>query len=170
MPSSPPSAGSIGAYMNHFRTASCTCSPSPALELQCRYIAIAFPSCRCWESRLTYCCSQSALPTEWSAQPFTDQQWHGCSWKALSQRVQGVPHGQNAVSMTCQKEVGKGYNKDFENALEEETQIFLGGGFTTERHTILPLLRVGVVSEENRNGVRQELKAHTVVCLHTYSL
>lgn len=68
--------------------------------------------------------------------------------------------------MTCQKEVGKGYNKDFEKALEEEIQIFLGDGFTTDRHTIPTLLRVGVVSEENReccSGVRQELKAHTVM-------
>lgn len=52
--------------------------------------------------------------------------------------------------MTCQKEVGKGYNKDFENVLEKETQIFLGGGFTTDRHTRPTLLRVDVVSEENR--------------------
>lgn len=33
----------------------------------------------------------------------------------------GMPRGQNAVFMTCQKEVQKGYIKDFEKALEEET-------------------------------------------------
>lgn len=37
--------------------------------------------------------------------------------------------------MTCQKEVGKGYNKDFEKALEEETQIFLGDGWFHHRQT-----------------------------------
>lgn len=62
----------------------------------------------------------------------------------------GVPHVQNAVSVTCRKAVGKGLNKDFENTLEEETQIFLGDGFTTDRHTTPALLRVGVVSGENR--------------------
>lgn len=62
----------------------------------------------------------------------------------------GVPCRQDAISMTFRRKVGKNYNEDFENSLEEETQIFPGAGFTTDApYTAKFFYEVDVISEES---------------------